>query len=203
MDILVVTGGIGSGKSEVCRILSQMYGCGIYKADDCVKELYGRDPELVSRIEAALNVSLRDDEGRFQPSVLAGIIFRNRTALEQVENLVFPALMDDFHRWAEAYAEDRFVVFESATIMEKPQFKGFADKVILVDAPFDERLSRACARDSASRESVYARMQNQALMNMVSSGDVKPEDDAVINNYGSIADLVLQTKETIEKLYNR
>lgn len=201
MEILVITGGIGSGKSEVCRILQECYSCGVYNADERVKFLYDIHPTLLNDIETLTGDSLRDGDGRFVPSRLSARIFSDRRLLKEVEKLVFPALMDDFRSWAEGYADDRFVVFESATILEKPELKGFGDKVVLVDAMVETRLERACLRDSAPRESIYARMLNQKMMNSISDGEMKPEVDAVIHNLGTLSDLRYSTIRVIKELY--
>lgn len=112
MEILVITGGIGSGKSEVCRILQQTYGCGVYNADQRVKMLYDTHHTLLNDIEHMLGESLRGEDGKFIPSRLSARIFSDKDVLRQVEELVFPALTEDFEKWAKAYADDRFAVFE-------------------------------------------------------------------------------------------
>ncbi len=201
MDVLVVTGGIGSGKTEVCRILHELYGCGVYNADERVKMLYDAHPTLLNDIEGLLGESLRDADGKFVPSRLSSRIFSERSILKKVEALVFPALIDDFARWTDAFANDRFVVFESATVLEKPEFRGFGDKVIIVDSLVETRLERACARDSAPRESIYARMLNQKMMNAISEGEIEPEVDAVIHNLGTLSDLKYETIRVINELY--
>lgn len=202
MDIIVVTGGIGSGKSEVCRIIQEYYGCGVYCADRRVKELYDASPGLLDEIEAELGVLLRNSDGVFVPRLLADVIFNDRDALETVESIVFPVLLKDFELWSASYEEARFVVFESATILEKPQLKGFGDMILLVDAPFETRLERACQRDMVQREKMLERMHNQTLMNGISEGVVRPEVDAVIQNTGSVSELKLKVREVIDDLYD-
>lgn len=200
MKTLVVTGGIGSGKSAVCAILQEVYGCGVYKADERVKLLYAAHPTLLTDIETSLGESYRDAEGLFSPQALASRIFRDRDALEVVESLVFPALKEDYKEWSKAHSDEAFAVFESATILEKPQLEGFGDKVILVDAPFEVRLSRACARDEVSEEVVLARMDNQKMMNAISRGEAESPADAVIVNVGSFECLKDQTVKVIEEI---
>ena len=107
--------------------------------------------------------------------------------------------MEDFNSFAGLCGEE-IVVFESATLLEKPQFEGFGDKVILVDAPFEVRLDRACRRDGADRERVLARMHNQKLMNDLSAGYEDARIDCKIINDGSIDDLVCKTKIAINSL---
>ena len=197
--VLVVTGGIGSGKSEVCRILMDMGYVHQYNADSRAKALYEEHPTLLSDIETSLGCSLRDENGKFQPSRLAAVIFSDRNALETVESHLFPALNEDFSSFAGKCGEG-IVVFESATMLEKPQFDGFGDKIILVDAPFETRLERACRRDGADREKVLARMQNQKLMNDLSNGSVDPRIDCKIMNDSTFEELVSRTKIAINSL---
>ena len=201
MKVIVITGGIGSGKSEVCRILHEAGITAQYNADRRVKELYGTHPTLLTEIEQALGSSLHDAEGRFIPSMLASRIFSDREALGVVESLVFPALKEDLETFIAEHADSGFVIFESATVLEKSQFQGFGDVVILVDAPYDVRLSRACARDDAQPEAVEARMSNQKLMNALSAGETDPRIDAVIRNDSDSEALTERTYETMTVLF--
>lgn len=199
MTVIIVTGGIGSGKSEVCSILKDMGFRSQYNADSRAKALYEEHPSLLADIETSLGRCLRDEEGRFMPGVLASIIFNDTKALNVVEDHLFPALIDDFNEFA-GNCGDEYVVFESATVLEKPQFEGFGDKVIFVDAPFETRLERACLRDGADREKVLARMRNQKLMNALSDGLEDPRIDCVILNDGTLEDLVRRTQMGINSL---
>ena len=200
MKILVVTGGIGSGKSEVCRIMCRMGLDLQYNADSRVKMLYTAHPGLLEDIEPELGCSLRDHECNFVPSKLAARIFEDKDAMTLVEDLVFPALLEDFEFFCSSHHQREIVVFESATVLEKARFEGFGDYVILVDAPFDVRLARACARDNADQEAILARMKNQSLMNSFSAGHTDQRIDAVIMNDGSLEDLQIKTELTIRSL---
>lgn len=196
--VIVVTGGIGSGKSEVCRILSHSYGFAVYEADRKAKELYVGYPELLDAIEKALGCSFRDSSGQFQPSLMAGRIFGDDEAIRTVENLLFPYLIRDFKDFAET--SGNIIIFESATVLEKPQFAGFGDKVILVDAPFELRLERACRRDGSDRDAVLARMNGQKLMNALSGGLSDERIDEIIINNGSVEDLEVAVKGVMDRL---
>ena len=200
MIIVVIKGGIGSGKSQVCRILALKGLKAQYNADSKVKELYTNVPGLLDSIEQKLGCGLRDEAGQFVPQILARRIFTDRQALEAVESLVFPALIEDFRAFAQASGSE-IVVFESATILEKPQFDGFGDKVLLVDAPLQLRLERACSRDKADREAVKARMANQKLMNSLSEGAQDARIDAVIVNDSTIDILEERIEKTMSDLF--
>ena len=88
MRVLVVTGGIGSGKSKVCAILEEVYGFPVYDADSRVKGLYESDPEMLDSIEEALGQSFRTEDGKFSPSLLAGRIFSDEEDLAKVASVL-------------------------------------------------------------------------------------------------------------------
>lgn len=201
MQVLVVTGGIGSGKSEVCRILKEKGIDCQYDADRMVKRLYGEHPTLLADIERELGSSFRNDDGVFVPGKLASRIFSDSDALETVESLVFPALIDDFRSFCHQNADEDILVFESATILEKPFFDGFGDSIVLVDAPLEMRLERACRRDGVSRDAVAARMKGQKLMNALSEGYADPRIDAVIMNDSGIGELENRIENVMTVLF--
>ena len=91
------------------------------------------------------------------------------------------------------------VAFESATVLEKEQFDDFGDIILLVDAPMDVRLSRACSRDGADKAKVQERMAAQPLMNSISDGGACERVDCVILNDGSIEELEQKLTEFVEK----
>jgi dephospho-CoA kinase len=106
-------------------------------------------------------------------------------------------LIKDFKVFAET--SGNIIIFESATVLEKTQFAGFGDKVILVDAPFELRLERACKRDGAGRDAVLARMKGQKLMNALSSGLSDERIDEIIINNGSVDDLEVAVKGVMDR----
>jgi len=195
---LVITGGIGSGKSLVCSYLSDL-GIPVYDSDSRTKALYSDDPELLCSVEAALGRAFRTPEGRFDSSALAETVFGDPVGLAKLEAVVHPAVLKDFKKWKERHEGLFAVGMESAIILEKQVFKGMADWTLLVDAPLELRLSRAVARDGVSREDIVARMERQKLMNDISRHLVDPPADFVICNDGSPADL----REKVKIIYNK
>ena len=204
MKVCVVTGGIGSGKSAVCSILSTRYGYPVYDADSRAKELYALHPDLLDRIEESLGARFRDNDSRFVPSMLASRIFSDADALAAVEALLFPALVEDFEIWASGH-DSEIVIFESATVLEKEYFSGFGDVTLVVDAPISVRLARAAQRDGVSEERILQRMSFQPLMNRISEGEKSARADYVIVNdssLDSLEDKVQEFVETIKFKYN-
>jgi dephospho-CoA kinase len=197
--ILIITGGIGSGKSVAAGMLNEMYGFPVYSADVRVKELYNECPGLLDSIEAELRCSLRDKDGSLVPSLLAREIFSDSGALEKVETLVFPVLMADFNKWVEEHPAGVHIM-ESATVMEKDFFRGFGDLALLVTAPLELRIQRAVSRDSSTEELVRARISKQILMNDPSllEGETWLPFEVIIND-GSTLDLREKLTNFVEK----
>lgn len=162
--ILILTGGIGSGKSLAAGMLNQMYGFPVYSADLRVKELYNERPELLDKIEGELGCRVRDDKGNLVPSLLASLIFSDSDALEKVENIVFHVLKDDFENWTKDNPSEVHIL-ESATILEKDFFRGFGDLALVVTAPLEVRIKRAMERDSSTEDQIKSRVEKQKMMN--------------------------------------
>ena len=200
--ILVLTGGIGSGKSVAAGILNETFGYPVYDTDSSVKRLYLTDDSLLDDIEADAGCSFRDENGEFSSSLMAQYIFSTPGAVGRVESRVFPVLLKDFERWMAECGSDN-VVFESATILEKPYFRNFGDVVIIVDAPLDVRVARAMERDGATYEGVMSRVSRQKLMNDISDGRNLPEDAYICRNDGSLSQLRNRLKEIIENIINK
>ena len=173
MKTLLVTGGIGSGKSAVCAYLEER-GIPVYDSDTAVKWLYDTDPDLLVALETLFGTTLRLGDGRLDRKKLAGILFADPQALAQLEAVVHPAVLRDFLRWRDAQAGVPFVILESAIAASKPLFDDVYDAVLLVTAPQQQRLERACRRDKASEEAVRRRMAAQHFDLL--------RADAVVNN---------------------
>ena len=161
MKTVIVTGGIGSGKSAVCALLKKR-GVPVYDCDAKAKELYGRRPSLVSRLEKALGAPLRGGDGKLDKARLAALIFSAPRARETVEGMVYPILLQDIRRWQKRQSA-AWGALESAVILSKPVFDGVADGVVLVEAPQELRIARVMQRDGLGREAVIGRIRSQEI----------------------------------------
>ena len=187
---LVVTGGIGSGKSLVCSMFADK-GIPVYDSDSRTKSLYDSVPGLPARISSALGADVTTPGGLLDRRRLADVIFSDPARLAVLESIVHPEVKKDFLKWRESFSGTAvpFVIMESAVILEKPFFRDVMDAVLVVDAPVQLRLERAVLRDRADADSVRRRMARQKLLNEISSGKVPSGVDFVIMNDGDIDSL--------------
>lgn len=188
---ILITGGIGSGKSVVSGILRGR-GIPVYDTDSRTKALY--EGELGIRLEEALGKKLHDADGHFDRKALASLIFSDRQILERVEEIVHPAVLRDFEEWKEKQ-ESTIVCMESAIALEKPLFNDSYDFVVIVNAPEDLRIRRACNRDGSDEISVRKRVQNQKVD--LQKANFKIEND------GGLDKLEAQTELMLEAAANR
>ena len=193
MITFAVTGGIGSGKSAVCRIIAAE-GIPVYDSDSAAKRLYQTDDSLLDAIEEAFGFSIRKADGKFDKAKLTELAFFSKDNLAKLDGIVHPAVLRDFIRWKamnEANGE-KAAAMESAIVMDLPEFMKHLDKIILVDAPLELRLERAAARDNVPKSSIIQRIAAQRF-------DIS-KADAIIRNGGTIDDLKKETDSALKIL---
>lgn len=170
-----ITGGIGSGKSVVSRLLEIM-GVPVYVSDVETKQLTATD----SRIRQEL-IDLLGEEayvgGVLNKTLLASFLFSDPEHARQVNGIIHPRVKDDFRQWAGQRAALPMVGIESAILIEAG-FAGEVDVVVMVYAPKEVRLLRAMKRDATSRELVEKRIRSQ----MCDEEKRKSADYVIIND---------------------
>lgn len=154
---LGVTGGIGSGKTTVCRIF-RVLGVPVFVADNVAREIMENDPEVRSAINIIIGKDLYTT-GTLDRKELARIIFNRPELLRKVNAAVHPEVLRRFDRWAEA-SETPYVIMEAAILFESGA-DTLVDRVVTISAPVEERISRVMGRNELTREEVIRRINNQ------------------------------------------
>lgn len=154
---LGVTGGIGSGKTTVCRIF-RVLGVPVFVADVVARELMENDLSLRKEINAIAGRDLYVT-GNLDRKELARIIFNSPDMLRKVNAAVHPAVLGLFDRWAGS-SEAPYVIMESAILFEAGA-DTFVDRVLTLSVPVEERIARVMGRNDLSREQVIERIKNQ------------------------------------------
>jgi len=154
---LGVTGGIGSGKTSVCRVFDAL-GVPVFSADREAREIMENDNGIIRRINSITGKNLYINGG-LDRMELATIIFNDNILLEKVNSLVHPVIFDHFRKWVLEQTAP-YVIMEAAILFESGASK-FVDKVATVVAPIEQRVERVVQRNKLSREQVMERMRNQ------------------------------------------
>ena len=184
-----ITGGIGSGKSTVTRMLEGM-GVAVYLSDDRAKELMARDVTLREKLVPRFGEDTYVD-GELNRRYLSERVFSNAEELAALNAIVHPAVMNDFDAWAERQ-ESPYVVIESAILFEAG-LDGRVDCVVSVLAPRELRIERAMARDGVAREDVERRIANQMS-----------DDERTNRSKYAIVNIILEDlEEDVEQLHRR
>ena len=158
MKIIGLTGGIGSGKSTVSRILEIM-GIPVYIADRESKRLTDSSPFIREKLTEKFGNDLYR-EGKLNKTLLASLIFENESNLRDVHSIIHPAVQSDFDRWKKQYAGFSCVAIEAAILFESG-FAALTDVTVTVSAPERLRIRRIEKREGWSRETIASRVQNQ------------------------------------------
>lgn len=195
---ILITGGIGSGKSAVCSWL-RARGIPVYDSDLATKEIYSRRPSVVSELENALGCSLRTSDGLLDRKLLAYLIFSDPHRLSLLEAIVHPIVLEDFKQWRSVQGRP-FVAMESAIALSKPLFRGLFDAAVVVEASLETRIERVCERSGCSRDEAIARINAQNDTTGSVGEDLCVLPHLIIRNDYSLEDLHVRCEEVFGEL---
>jgi dephospho-CoA kinase len=171
-----ITGGIGSGKTTVCKMFETM-GVPVYYADDRAKFLMNTDEFLVSEITKLFGEQAYLSKGELNRPHLASIAFSDKNVLQKLNALVHPVVHQDSEKWFSEQQNVPYVLKEAALHFETGGYK-MLDKMIMVFAPKEIRIQRVIQRDNRTLAEVEARINNQ----MPDSEKIKLSDFVIYND---------------------
>jgi len=190
-----ISGSIGSGKTTVCRLF-ELLGVPIYYSDFEAKKLMHQDPKVKRKLVSTFGEDIFDTDGILDRKKLASIVFADKHKLETLNGIVHPAVAEDSHKWF-SNQQGKYAIKEAALLVEIGAHEQL-DKLIIVHADLEKRISRVMSRDNVKREAVLARESKQ----------LKPEEkikfaDFVIDNNGdkSLVEQVLKVHESLINHY--
>ena len=192
MFVVALTGGIGSGKTIICKLFASC-GAPVYDADEAAKRLMHDDLVLKDKL-VALFGDVYDEQGNLKREILSGLVFNNPELLNKLNQIVHPAVMEDYMQWQNKQ-QFPYVMKESAILFESKTNVGL-DYVIMVEAPEMMRIKRIMERDQR------AESQIKAIINRQMPTEEKKElaDFIIIND--DIQPLLPQVWQLHEKFLN-
>lgn len=155
-----VTGGIGSGKSYVCRLIRNA-GFPVFYCDDVAKSIIRTDPEVRSALKELAGEEVYAADGTLVKPVLARYICQGKEQAGRVDAVVHPRVRDAFLRWCAA--QEAPLVFMECALLFESGFDRLVDAVALVSAPQELRVRRVMERDGVTREKTMEWMALQML----------------------------------------
>lgn len=154
-----VTGGMGSGKTTVCKVF-EILGIPVFYADAVAKSIMYTDQVLRQDIIKSFGEKSYSKRGDLNRSYLSAIVFNSKTELEKLNSLVHPAVFRAFDLWVESQEAVPYVVKEAALLFESDSYK-MCDQTVLVKSPLEIRIERIKLRDGITREEIESRMNRQ------------------------------------------
>ena len=157
MKIIGLTGGIGSGKSTVSKILLS-HKIPVYDSDSRAKYLMNFSLQLKNEIIKNFGKNSYINN-QLDKNYISDIIFNNKFKMKKINLLVHPFVYQDFNKWKKNIFS-KYVFFESALIFETGSYKS-NDFNVLVVSDINERINRVVKRDCLNKKDVLIRIKNQ------------------------------------------
>lgn len=194
MEIVGLTGGIGSGKSTVAEIFSGL-GAKVIDADEIAREIVKPGKDAWQRLISEFGKEILNDDRTLNRSLLAKAVFEDQTKRESLNGIMHPEIQKEIisriHKYrSESKEKAGVVIIEAALLAEKKGLLKLIDILILVSVDEKLRISRIKKRDGLSSEEILLRIRSQ-----MSDEEKANLADLVIDNTGSIERTELQVKK--------
>jgi dephospho-CoA kinase len=192
---LGVTGGIGSGKTTVCRVFSVL-GIPVFSADIEARRIQESDPSIRDEINSLAGKNLYSS-GKLDRAELARLIFSNKDLLGKVNSIIHPAVSKCFREWV-ANQNTPYSIMEAAILFESGACR-MMDRIVTVVTPLEERIERLVRSKKLTREQITDRVKNQ----LDDESRIKRSHFVIFNSENDmIIPAVLGIHEEMLKLYN-
>lgn len=154
-----ITGGIGSGKSTVCKVF-EVLGIPVFYADDHAKRVMTDDPFLIEAIKSTFGKDSYLEDGSLNRKYIAKIVFNDARELAKLNAIAHPATFRAFDNWLKKVGDVPYILKEAALLFESNSYK-LCNKSIMVFAPLDVRVARVLQRDNITRAEFDGRNSKQ------------------------------------------
>lgn len=171
MKLIAITGGIGSGKSIVSRMV-QVMGYQVYDCDSRAKGLMTSDSHVRQQVIEAFGDDCYQPNGALNRARLSAVAFANEQALSRLNAIVHPATANDMRQWADEQARSGAIAaFVETALLRTAGIDRIVDEVWHVTAPAEVRIERVVARSGLSAQQVKERMAAQKAEEAIAPGE--------------------------------
>jgi dephospho-CoA kinase len=179
-----LTGGIGSGKSEVARMFNRL-GVPVIDADVIAHQLVEPGTEALCEIIAAFGETILTPEGTLDRAKLAKIVFNRPDKKQQLEAIIHPRVREQIKAYKDAHKNEPYIMVVIPLLLESGQ-RDLVDRVLVVNAAEPVRIQRVRKRDGRSEEQIRSIIRSQA-----NDAQRRAAADDNIDNSGSLDDLMI------------
>ncbi len=158
MKKIGITGGIGSGKSTVCKIFESL-GIPVYYADNEARSLTNNHPDIINGFRKLFGDDIYIN-GELNRKKVGESAFRDKKLLANLNKLIHPVVAEHFDNWYQQHSNSAYILKEAAILFESGAYKQ-VDKIITVTAPEELRIKRVMERDGIAEGEVVDRINNQ------------------------------------------
>jgi len=196
--VIGLTGGIACGKSTVASILREL-GARVVDADEVARELLAPGSPVLARVAERFGGEVLREDGSLDRQRLAGIVFRDRQALADLNAITHPSIIAAIRRRIQEAREEgvRVLVIEAPLLLEAGM-ESMVDEVWVVTCTREQQIERLCRRTGLSPREAEARMGAQMPLE-----EKVRRADRVIPNRGSLAQLRAQVERHWQDLASR
>lgn len=191
-QIIGITGGIGSGKSTVSKIIEEA-GYPVYYSDIRAKTIVNDHVQLQQQIKELLGENAYDENGFYDRKYVSELVFKDENLLLKLNSLIHPAVRIDFENWVSKQTTP--LVFKETALLFELKLNESCYKSLLVTADDNCRLKRVMDRDDKTYREVEAVMNRQ----MPEKDKVKLADFIIFNNDG-LEELEAETKKVLAEI---
>ena len=193
MEIIGLTGGIGTGKSTVSNFLREKKFA-IVDADKISREVVEPGRPLLKELEEAFGSGIIREDGSLDRKGLAAIVFNDVEQRKLMDSIMHKEILAEMRRSMENYQEQGIhqgIIIDAPLLFEIGLEK-WCSQVWLVTADMDVRIQRVCARDNAVPAEVEARIRNQ-----MSDDEKRKLSDEILDNSGTLENLHKQITDLL------
>ena len=185
---VAVTGGVGSGKSTVCRVFNERHGVSVIDADLVAREVVEPGTAVLIAIVGAFGRDVLGNDGRLDRARLRGIVFADPARRAELEGITHPAIRARMRE--HVMAVDTAYCLLGIPLLAEGGRNSLIDRVLVVDCSEFLQVERVCARDHLTQAEVAAIMRTQASR----AARLRIADDVIVND-GDTAALAARVDE--------
>lgn len=191
--VIGLTGGIASGKSTISTYLMQK-GIPVIDGDIIARQIVEPGTIGLAQITDTFGKEYLNDDGTLNRSMLGAHVFADKEALEQLNAITKPLLLETFKHQINALQQHPIIVLDVALLLEDEAYRNLVDVIWLVTVTPQQQLKRLMKRNGYTQEEAQNRIASQ-----MQDAERRKYADIVIDNSGSVAQTIAQVEQL---LYN-